>query len=174
MCRHRAHGACVPEMGHTTWHMGRHWTYGSALRGKVLDICTGQCADICMSVWAWDGAHNMAYGSVVDGWFGPTRTSGSLRGGGWMSHPAQFGWPMSDPWVQVRVFSSTLLVEKGWSQLISLCLPAITPSGWPFYTKRGRKCKQGAMCTCAHPYGRAGWCGFGGRGVTKTILGYHE
>jgi hypothetical protein len=22
-------------MGHTTWHMGRHWTYGRALGGKV-------------------------------------------------------------------------------------------------------------------------------------------
>jgi hypothetical protein len=63
-----------------------------------------------------------------------------------MSHRAQFGWPMSGPWVQVRVFSATLLVEQGWSPLISLCLPAITPSGWPFYMKRGRKCKQGAMC----------------------------
>jgi hypothetical protein len=35
VCGHRAHGACGPEMGHTTWHMGRHWTYGRALRGKV-------------------------------------------------------------------------------------------------------------------------------------------
>jgi hypothetical protein len=25
------------------------------------------------------------------------------------------------------------------------------------------------MCTCARPYGRAGWCGFGGRGVTNGI-----
>jgi hypothetical protein len=22
-------------MGHTAWHMGQHWTYGRALRGKV-------------------------------------------------------------------------------------------------------------------------------------------
>jgi hypothetical protein len=35
VCGHRVHGACGPEMGHTTWHMGRHWTYGHALRGKV-------------------------------------------------------------------------------------------------------------------------------------------
>jgi hypothetical protein len=25
------------------------------------------------------------------------------------------------------------------------------------------------MCTCARPYGRAGRCGFGGRGVTNGI-----
>jgi hypothetical protein len=31
----RVHGACGPEMGHTAWHMGRHWTYGRALRGEV-------------------------------------------------------------------------------------------------------------------------------------------
>jgi hypothetical protein len=35
VCGHRAHGACGPGMGHTTWHMGRHWTYGRVLRGKV-------------------------------------------------------------------------------------------------------------------------------------------
>jgi hypothetical protein len=35
VCVHRAHGACGAEMGHTTWHMGRHWMYGHALRGKV-------------------------------------------------------------------------------------------------------------------------------------------
>jgi hypothetical protein len=32
---HGAHGACGPGMGPTSWHMGRHWTYGRALRGKV-------------------------------------------------------------------------------------------------------------------------------------------
>jgi hypothetical protein len=31
-----------------------------------LDICSGQCADICMRVWAWDGAHGMVYGSTLD------------------------------------------------------------------------------------------------------------
>jgi len=29
----------------------------------------------------------------------------------------------------VHIFSTTLLVEQGWSQLINLCLPAIAPSG---------------------------------------------
>ena len=29
----------------------------------------------------------------------------------------------------VHMFSTTLLVEQGWSQLISLCPPAIAPSG---------------------------------------------
>jgi hypothetical protein len=35
VCRHRAHGACWPEIKHTACHMGWHWTYGCALRGKV-------------------------------------------------------------------------------------------------------------------------------------------
>jgi hypothetical protein len=35
VCGHRAHSVCGPEMGHTVWHMGRHWTYGRVLRGKV-------------------------------------------------------------------------------------------------------------------------------------------
>jgi hypothetical protein len=25
------------------------------------------------------------------------------------------------------------------------------------------------MCTRARPYGRVGWCGFGGRGVTSSL-----
>jgi hypothetical protein len=33
VCEHSAHGVCGPEMGHTPFHMGRHWTYGRALRG---------------------------------------------------------------------------------------------------------------------------------------------
>jgi hypothetical protein len=35
VCGHRAHGACGPRVGHTAWHMARHWMYGRALRGKV-------------------------------------------------------------------------------------------------------------------------------------------
>jgi hypothetical protein len=35
VCGHRVHGACGPEMGHTAWHMGRHWMNVRALRGKV-------------------------------------------------------------------------------------------------------------------------------------------
>jgi hypothetical protein len=52
---------------------------------------------------------------------------GSLRGVNvtpgpiWMAHE----WPMT---AGARV-SATLLVEQGWSQLISLCPPSITPSG---------------------------------------------
>jgi hypothetical protein len=50
-----------------------------------------------MCVWAWDGAHNMAYGLALDGLVGPRRMSGSLRGVNvtpgpiWMAHE----WPMS-------------------------------------------------------------------------------
>jgi hypothetical protein len=49
---------------------------GAALVGRVLQMVseptlavarTGQCADIYMGVWAWDGAHGMAYGSALDG-----------------------------------------------------------------------------------------------------------
>jgi hypothetical protein len=28
VCGHSARDACGPDMGHTTWHMGRHWMYG--------------------------------------------------------------------------------------------------------------------------------------------------
>jgi hypothetical protein len=35
VCGHRAFGMCGPEMGHTTCHMRRHWTYDRVLRGKV-------------------------------------------------------------------------------------------------------------------------------------------
>jgi hypothetical protein len=34
-------GRMTPEMGHTTWHMGRHWMYDRALRGKVLGHLLG-------------------------------------------------------------------------------------------------------------------------------------
>jgi hypothetical protein len=35
--------------------------------GRFLDILSGQCADICMHVWALDGTHGMVYGSALDG-----------------------------------------------------------------------------------------------------------
>jgi hypothetical protein len=41
VCGHMAHGACGPEMGHTAWHMGRHWTYSLAVRGKVPEHLLG-------------------------------------------------------------------------------------------------------------------------------------
>jgi hypothetical protein len=67
VCGHRAHGACGPGMGHTTWHMGRHWTYSRALRGKVPGHLLGSMCGHMLCVWAWDGAHGMAYGSALDG-----------------------------------------------------------------------------------------------------------
>jgi hypothetical protein len=67
VCGHRASGACGPEMGHTTWHMGRHWMYGRGLRGKVLGHLLGSVCELCMRVWAWDGAHDIAYGLALDG-----------------------------------------------------------------------------------------------------------
>jgi hypothetical protein len=39
---------------------------------------------------------------------------------------------LDGPWALVHVFSATLLVEQGWSQLISLCPPAIPPRVNPF------------------------------------------
>jgi hypothetical protein len=69
-----------------------------------------------------------------------------------MWHPAQFGCgPIVALECYVHMFSTTLLVVQGWSQLISLCPPAIEPLGRPFYMKRGRKCKQGDMCMWARP-----------------------
>jgi hypothetical protein len=52
-----AHG---PEMGHTTWHMGRHWTYGCALRGKVLgylleSVCGHMHARVGLGWGTWHG-----------------------------------------------------------------------------------------------------------------------
>jgi hypothetical protein len=77
VCGHRAHGACEPEIGHTVWHMGRHWTYGRVLRGKVQSCAKREGSwtfarisvrtYICMRVWAWDGTHRMVYGSALDG-----------------------------------------------------------------------------------------------------------
>jgi hypothetical protein len=34
-CADIGRGACGPEMGHTIWHMGRHLTYGRALRAST-------------------------------------------------------------------------------------------------------------------------------------------
>ena len=42
----------------------------------------------------------------------------------------------------MHIFSTTLLVEQRWSQLINICPLAIAPLGCHFYTKQGRKCKQ--------------------------------
>jgi hypothetical protein len=65
VCKHRAHGACGLEMGHTAWHMGRHWTYGRALRGKVPGHLLGL---VCGHMHARVGlrAHGMVYGSALD------------------------------------------------------------------------------------------------------------
>ena len=67
-------------------------------------------------------------------------------------HPAQFacGLVVAHE-CYVYIFSTTLLVEQGWIQFISLCPPTIAHSGWPFHTKWGHKCKQGAMCMRARP-----------------------
>jgi hypothetical protein len=47
--------------------MGRHWTYDRALRGKVPRYLLGSvCRHMHVRV-AWDGAHDMAYGSALDG-----------------------------------------------------------------------------------------------------------
>jgi hypothetical protein len=71
VCGHRVHGACGPGMGHMAWHMGQHWMYGRALRGKVSEPTlavahTGQCADIgCMARvgLGWDTRHGIWVGT---------------------------------------------------------------------------------------------------------------
>lgn len=70
-------------------------------------------------------------------------------------HPAQFRCrPAVAHECCVHIFSTTLLVEQGWSQLMSLCHPAIAPCR-PFYMKRGQKYKQGATVCGLAP--RKGW-----------------
>jgi hypothetical protein len=97
VCEHRAHGACGPEMGRTTWHMGRHWMYGRALRGEVLGHLLGSvCGHMHVRV-------GLGWGTRQGVWVGTGRVSwtdedvGSLRGVNvtpgpiWMAHE----WPMS-------------------------------------------------------------------------------
>jgi hypothetical protein len=66
VCGHRVHGTCGPEMGHTTWHKGWHWTYGPALKGKVPGHFLGSVCGHMHARLGLDGAHNMAYGSALD------------------------------------------------------------------------------------------------------------
>jgi hypothetical protein len=42
-------------------------TGGKVVRqeGRFLDICSGQCADICMRVWAWDRTRDVSYDEDV-------------------------------------------------------------------------------------------------------------
>jgi hypothetical protein len=70
VCRHRAHGACGPEMGHTTWHMGRHWTYGRALRGKVPGHFIGSvCGHMHARVGlGWDTRYGVRVGTRWVSW----------------------------------------------------------------------------------------------------------
>jgi hypothetical protein len=69
VCGHRAHGACGPEMGHTTWHMGWHWTYGRALRGKVPGHLLGS---VCRHIHACVG---LGWGTRHGVWVGTGRAS---------------------------------------------------------------------------------------------------
>lgn len=64
-------------------------------------------------------------------------------------HPFQFSWPSVANEHRCACVSTTLQVEQGWSQLLSLCQPSIAPSGLPFSMKRSRKCNPGAICPCA-------------------------
>jgi hypothetical protein len=69
VCGHRAHGACGPDMGHTAWHMGRHWTYGRALRGKVPGHLLGS---MCGHMHALVG---LGWGTRHGIWVGTGRVS---------------------------------------------------------------------------------------------------
>jgi hypothetical protein len=98
VCGHRAHGACGPEMGHTAWHMGRHWTYGRALRGKVLGHLLGSvCEHMHVRVGlGWGPRHGVWVGTGRVSW--TDEDVGFFEGGVnvtpdpiWMAHE----WPMS-------------------------------------------------------------------------------
>jgi hypothetical protein len=69
VCGHRAHGACGPEMGHTTWYLGRHWKHGRALRGKVPGHLLGS---VCGHMHARVG---MGWGTQHGVWVGTGRVS---------------------------------------------------------------------------------------------------
>jgi hypothetical protein len=85
-------------MGHTAWHMGRHWTYGRAQRGKVPGHLLGS---VCGHMHARVG---LGWGTQHGVWIGTGRVSwtdeyvGFFEGGVnvtpspiWMAHE----WPMS-------------------------------------------------------------------------------
>jgi hypothetical protein len=69
VCGHRAHGACGTGMGHMTWHMGRHWTYSRALRGKVPGHFLGS---VCGHMHARVG---LGWGTRHGVWVGTGRVS---------------------------------------------------------------------------------------------------
>ena len=56
--------ARVGRLGHTAWHMGRHWTYGRALRenvpGHLLGSVRGHVARV-------GRVGHTAYGPALDG-----------------------------------------------------------------------------------------------------------
>ena len=79
------------------------------------------------------GTHGMAYGAG-------TRCAGVHQGGtfldicpvwvSWTDEDVEFGYgPVVAYGCYVHMFSTILLVEKGWGQLISLWLSTIAPSG---------------------------------------------
>jgi hypothetical protein len=67
---HRAHGACGPGMGHMAWHMGQHWTYGRALRGKVPGHFLGSvCGHMHVRVaLGWGTRHGVWVGTGRVSW----------------------------------------------------------------------------------------------------------
>jgi hypothetical protein len=82
VCGHRAHGACGPEMGHTAWHMGRHWTYVRALRGKVPGHLLGSlCRHMHVRVGlGWGTRHGVWVGTGRVSW--TDEDVGFFEGGG--------------------------------------------------------------------------------------------
>jgi hypothetical protein len=65
MCGYREHDACGPEMGHMVSHMGRHWTYGRVLRGKVPGhLLESVCGHMHASIGlGWDTQHGVWVGT---------------------------------------------------------------------------------------------------------------
>ena len=74
----------------------------------------------------------------------------------------------------VREFSTTLLVEQGWCQFISLCPPSHSTFGLTLLYEARTKVQAGCYVYVCPPLGRAGRCGFGGRGVTPAQEELHR
>jgi hypothetical protein len=70
VCGHRAQGTCELGMEHTAWHMGRHWMYGSALRGKVPGHLIGSvCGHMHTRVGlGWGRRHGVWVGTEQVSW----------------------------------------------------------------------------------------------------------
>ena len=72
----------------------------------------------------------------------------------------------------VREFSTTLLVEQGWCQFISLCPPSHSTFGLTLLYEARTKVQAGCYVYVCPPLGRAGWYGLADpRGCGRLVFG---